>query len=258
VPEDYGKPFDPEVIPFGIPTLDTMLHGGLERGTVSILTGPSGVGKTSLGIQFMREAATRGERSVIYSFEEEVEVMLHRAEGLAIPARELMATGMLDIVKVEPLVYSADEFARMVRTEVEDKGTRIVMIDSIAGYRLSLKGEDLVSRLHAQCKYLQNMGVATLLINEVEAVSGDFRVTDFKISYLADNILFVRYMERHGAEGVSLRKVLGVLKKRLSASDSTLRELTFDDAGIHIGPPLSGISSILSKFPVWTDDGKNA
>jgi circadian clock protein KaiC len=258
VPEDYGKPFDPEVIPFGIPDLDAMLRGGLERGTVSIVTGPSGVGKTSLGIQFMREAATRGERSVIYSFEEEVEVMLHRAEGLAIPARRLMREGKLEVVKVEPLVYSADEFARMVRTEVEEKGTRIVMIDSIAGFRLSLKGEDLVSRLHAQCKYLQNMGVATVLINEVEAVSGDFRVTDFKISYLADNILFVRYMERHGAEGVSLRKVLGVLKKRLTSSDSTLRELTFDDSGIHVGPPLKGISSILSNFPVWTDDGKDA
>lgn len=254
VPEDYGKPFNPEAIPFGLPELDTMLRGGLERGTVSILTGPSGVGKTSLGIQFMREAATRGERSVIYSFEEEISVMMHRAESLNIPARRLIDEGKLSIVKVEPLRYSADEFARMVRTEVEQRGTRIIMIDSMAGYRLSLKGEDLVSRLHAQCKYLQNMGVAVLLINEVESVGGDFRVTDLKISYLADNVIFIRYMERHAPDGVTLCKGLGVLKKRLTSFDSSIRELTFDDQGLHVSPPLKGVSSILSSFPVWADD----
>ncbi|MDB5095769.1 MAG: putative circadian clock protein KaiC [Cyanobacteria bacterium RYN_339] len=252
VPEDYGLPFNPESIPFGVPELDAMTRGGLERGTVSILTGPSGVGKTSLGIQFMREAATRGERSVIYSFEEEVEVMLHRAEGLGIPARRLIREGSLSVVKVEPLVYSADEFARMVRTEVEEKGTRIVMIDSMAGFRLSLKGEDMVGRLHAQCKYLQNMGVAVLLINEVESVGGDFRVTDLKISYLADNVIYIRYMERHNGDRVSLCKALGVLKKRLTDFDSSIRELTFDAEGIHVSQPLVGVNSILSGFPVWT------
>ncbi|MNS11052.1 Circadian clock protein kinase hypothetical protein [compost metagenome] len=257
VPEDYGLPFNPEVIPFGLPELDTMLKGGLERGTVSILTGPSGVGKTSLGIQFMREAATRGERSVIYSFEEEIEVMKHRAESLNIPARRLCEEGKLDIVKIEPLRYSADEFARLVRTEVEERGTRIIMIDSMAGYRLALKGEDLVSRLHAQCKYLQNMGVAVLLINEVESVGGDFRVTDLKISYLADNVIFIRYMERHAQDSVTLHKALGVLKKRLTSFDSSIRELTFSPEGLRVSPPLKGVSSVLSSFPVWTDQQKD-
>jgi circadian clock protein KaiC len=257
VPEDYSKPFAPEVIPFGLPELDMMLRGGLERGTVSILTGPSGVGKTSLGIQFMREAASRGERSVIYSFEEEIEVMMHRAESLNIPARRLIEEGKLSIVKVEPLRYSADEFARMVRTEVEERGARIVMIDSMAGYRLSLKGEELVSRLHAQCKYLQNMGVAVLLINEVESVGGDFRVTDLKISYLADNVIYLRYMERHAPNSVTLGKALGVLKKRLTDFDSSIRELTFDAEGLHVSPPLKGVNSILSSFPVWMDAQKD-
>ncbi|MFN3429704.1 MAG: ATPase domain-containing protein [Candidatus Sericytochromatia bacterium] len=256
VPEDHSQPFNPEAIPFGLPELDTMLQGGLERGTVSILTGPSGVGKTSLGIQFMREAATRGERSVIYSFEEEIPVMMHRAESLNIPARHLIAEGKLSIVKVEPLRYSADEFARMVRTEVEERGTRIIMIDSMAGYRLSLKGEDIVSRLHAQCKYLQNMGVAVLLINEVASV-GDFRVTDLKISYLADNVIYIRYMERHAPEGVTLGKAIGVLKKRLTSFDSSIRELTFDSRGLHVSPPLTGVNSILSSFPVWMDRQKD-
>jgi len=54
-----------ESISFGVPALDELLHGGLERGTVSIFTGPSGVGKTTLGLQFMKEAAGRGEHSLV-------------------------------------------------------------------------------------------------------------------------------------------------------------------------------------------------
>lgn len=256
VPEEYERRFELETIPFGIPELDTMLGGGLERGTVTILTGPSGVGKTSLGVHFMREAASRGERSVVYSFEEEVDIMMRRCEGLNIPAHKMVEEGHLLIKKVEPLRYSADEFARMVRQEVEEKGTRVIMLDSIAGYRLSLQGEDgdLVSRLHAQCKYLQNMGVVVLLINEVEAIGGDFRVTDTKISYLADNVMFVRYMEHHRKQGVQLAKALGILKKRLTLFDTSIRELTFSPRGIHVGQALTGVTSILSSFPVWKDE----
>lgn len=256
VPEEYRRDFPLETLPFGIPALDEMLGGGLERGTVTILTGPSGVGKTSLGVHFMREAASRGERSVVYSFEEEVDIMMRRCEGLNIPVHQMVEAGHLLIKKVEPLRYSADEFARMVREEVEVNGARVIMLDSIAGYRLSLQGDfqELVSRLHAQCKYLQNMGAVVLLINEVEAIGGDFRVTDTKISYLADNVLFVRYMEHHRQHGVRLAKALGILKKRLTLFDTTIRELTFSARGIHVGNSLTNVTSILSSFPVWKDD----
>ncbi len=69
-PEVYKREFVMKVIPSGVPELDELLHGGIERGTVTIITGPTGVGKTTLGLQFMKEAAGRGERSVVYTFEE--------------------------------------------------------------------------------------------------------------------------------------------------------------------------------------------
>ncbi|WP_293203436.1 MULTISPECIES: hypothetical protein [unclassified Microcoleus] len=68
---------------------------------------------------------------------------------------------------MEPLLYSPDQFASMVRQEVEQEKTRIVMIDSIYGYQISMRGQDLVNNLHALCKYLKNMGVTVILINDV-------------------------------------------------------------------------------------------
>lgn len=248
-PAEFGRQFVLDTISSGIPELDELMHGGIERGTVTILSGPSGVGKTTVGLQFMKEAAGRGERSVVYTFEEETEILLSRCESINIPARTMVERGTLSVIKVEPLQYTPDEFARMVRQEAEVKDARIVMIDSVAGYRLSLNGEDLLPHVHALCKYLANMGVTVLLINEVSTVAGEFRATDVGITYLADNFVFFRYWERsiHGI--TEIRKSIGVLKKRLSDFEKTLRELEITRYGIKVGNPIPGLQGILSAYP---------
>jgi len=242
LPERHRQQFVQETISSGVPELDELLHGGLERGTISILTGPTGVGKTTLGLQFMKEAAGRGERSVVYTFEEVQETLLRRCESLNIPVRAMIERGTLSVVQIEPLHLTPDEFAHTVRCEVEQQHAGIVMIDSIAGYSLSLRGDNVVRYLHGLCKYLQNMGVAVLLINEVESIVGDFQVSDVGISYLADNIVFLRYLELRG----ELRKVIGVLKKRLSSFERTLREIEMSRYGIKVGRPLTNLQGILT------------
>jgi len=247
LPDEFSLDFEPDRIPFGIPEIDQLTGGGLERGAISILTGPSGVGKTTLGMQFTSEAARRGERSVVYVFEESRTSLIRRCAQVGIPLQDLIADGRLTIVHVEPLRYTADEFALMVREEVEQRKARIVMIDSVSGYSLSLHDEDLVTHLHGLAKYLQNMGIAVLLINEVEAVIGDFRVTDVGVSYMADNIVFLRYLELGG----QMAKAIGVLKKRLGDFEKTLREVQITGDGIRLGASLKGLRGILGGVPVW-------
>jgi circadian clock protein KaiC len=234
-----------ETISSGIPEVDELLHGGIERSTITILSGPSGVGKSTLGLQFMKEAAGRGERSVIYTFEENKETLLHRAEGVNVPVHAMQDRGTLSIMHIEPLHYTPDEFANLVRQEVEEHQARIVMIDSVSGYQLSVRGEDLTPHLHALCKYLQNIGVAVLLINEVESITGEFRATEIGISYLADTIIFLRYLEIRG----ELRRVIGVLKKRMSDFEKTLREFQISRYGIKVGSPLKQLRGILTGVP---------
>ena len=254
----YKGKFVVEAIATGVPGLDDLLHGGLERGTVTILSGPAGVGKTTLGLRIMTEAAARGERAVVYTFEEALQVMMRRCEGVAIPLRAMLERSNLAVVQVEPLFYTPDEFAQLMRQEVEKQQTRLVMIDSTSGYRLSFRGDDLVADLHALCKYLKNMGVTVLLINELEAVTGEFRITDMGISYLADNILFLRYVERHTANAVELRKALGVLKKRVTDFDKDLRELEITSEGLKVRPAPGKPSGIINGLPMWSAPGKPA
>ncbi|HVG43077.1 MAG TPA: ATPase domain-containing protein [Longimicrobium sp.] len=245
VPVAHERGFTPQIAPFGLAELDQMLGGGLERGTITIISGPSGVGKTTLGMKFMQEAARRGERSVVYAFEEQLGTLLHRCEAVGIPVRGMMEAGALSVVEVEPLRFSPGEFALRVRREVEEMGTRVVMIDGISGYRLTLAGDDLVSHLHALGRYLKNMGATLLLMNEIDSITGDFQATGIGVSYLCDNLIFLRYLEVDGA----MRKTVGVLKKRAGDFENTLREFEITGGGLKVGAPLAGLRGVLTGTP---------
>ncbi len=254
IPRQHGREFTDETIPSGVPELDQLLYGGIERGTATIITGPTGVGKTTTGIQFMKEAAGRGERSIVYTFEEGKETLIHRCESISMPVKEMLDRGTLTIEEIEPLELSADEFAHRVRREVEEEDTEIVMLDGIAGYRLSVHGgqDDLTRELHKIGKYMKNMGATLLLINETNAIAGNFEVTDEGVSYLADNILFLRHLEIDG----DMRKAIGVLKKRTSDFERTVRQFQLDEYGIRIGEPMTGLRGILNGTPEWIDRPK--
>ncbi|MFH5797130.1 ATPase domain-containing protein [Haladaptatus sp. CMAA 1911] len=241
-----------EPIPSGVSEIDELLHGGLERGTVSVLSGPTGVGKMTAGTQFMKEAANRRERSIIYMFEESTETFMQRNKAIGIPVEEMIAEGTLSVEEVEPLDHSAMEFARKVRHEVEENDSSIVMIDGIQGYKLSVSSEDkqtLVRKLHTLSRYLKSMGVTVILVDEIGTVTGDFKATEAGISYLADNLVFLRHLEIAG----EMRKAIGVLKKRTSDFERTLREFRITEHGLEVGEPLIGLRGVLSGAPEWVE-----
>lgn len=248
-PKEADLKVSDEMISTGVPDLDELVQGGVERGTVTLITGPSGVGKSTLGMLFMKEAAGRGERSVVYTFEESQETLFRRCEGINIPVRKMVEKGILGIKKIEPLQYMPNEFAQLVRNDVVKLNTRIVMIDSFSGYRVSLRGQDLVSHVHALTKYLTNLGVTVFLINEMESITGEFRATEIGISYLADNIVFLRYIEIDG----EMRKAIGVLKKRLSDFERNLREFQITRFGVKVGAPLKKLRGVLTGTPTWSE-----
>lgn len=245
VPTKVKQDFVSKSAPSGVPELDELLHGGLERGTITIITGPSGVGKTTLGLQFMKEAAGRGERSVVYLFEETQDTLLSRCEAINIPVRDMMEKGTLGLYDVEPLRYSPDEFASLVRAEVEEKGAKIVMLDSTSGYGVCMQGRDLATNLHALSMYLKSWGVTVFLIEEVGTVTGEFKASELNLSYMADSIVFLRHLEIDG----QIRKAIGVLKKRTGDFEKSVREIEITKYGLKVGPPLTGLRGILSGTP---------
>lgn len=254
IPLKHRDWFTGEQISSGVPELDQLLNGGIERGTVTIISGPSGVGKTTTGAQFMKEASGRGDRPVMYLFEESKDTFLHRCESINIPIADMVESGALVIEEVEAYSTSPEELANMIRHEVESKGANLIMIDGISGYEVMVRGEEseLTTKLHTLGRYLKNMGVSLILIEEVQNITGDFRLTTDEVSYLAENVMFLRYLEIEG----EIRKAIGVLKKRGSDFERTLREFEITGYGIKIGEPLSDLRGILQGDPEWSDSSE--
>jgi len=236
----------------GVKELDALLGGGITTGTVSFLSGPTGVGKTTTGLQFITEAATNNQRSVLYSFEESRRTILARAEGIGMPLREQIDAGNIVIREVGTDELTLDEFTHRIRTEVEQEDAEIVMIDGATGYERAFNRSsiDADHRLVKIGQYLRNMNVTGIITNEVHQITGDFRATEHNISHLADDIIFLRHVEYKG----ELQKVIGVLKRRTSDFESTLRTLNITEKGLILGEPLSELRRILTGTPDWNDD----
>ncbi|HBN07471.1 MAG TPA: recombinase RecA, partial [Cyanobacteria bacterium UBA8530] len=71
------------------------------------------------------------------------------------------------------------------------------------------------------------------------------------ISYLADNIVFIQYLERFEGRKVELRKAIGVLKKRLSSFERTIREYEVTSSGLRVSDPLPDLDHIIGGLPRW-------
>lgn len=236
----------------GVNELDSLLGGGITSGTISFLTGPTGAGKTTTGLQFIAEAASNGHRSVLYSFEESRRTIMTRAEAVGIPLRDSVAAGDVNIREISTDELALDEFTHQIRSEVEDHDAEIVMIDGVTGYERAFNQVDSEAdhQLVKIGQYLRNMNVTGIITNEVHQITGEFKATEHNISHLADDIIFLRHVEYKG----DLRKVIGVLKKRTSDFETTLRVLDITEDGLNVGEPLSELRGVLTGTPDWNDD----
>ncbi len=252
VPGNHLRERPREVLSTTNEGINSLLGGGIERGSVTVISGPSGVGKTTVGSLFLQSAAEQQLPAAGFLFEELKTDYLYRAAQIGLSLQTVHDEGVLRLEEIESLTKSPDEFAHQIRTAVESDGIEVVMIDGVAGYRLGLRGEDtqdqLTRELHALCRYLKRMGVTVILIDEVMTITGDVTATEKQISYLADNIVFMRYLELDGR----IEKAVGVLKKRFGSFEQSLRPLTIDTNGVTVGSPLTGFRGVLTGMPERT------
>jgi circadian clock protein KaiC len=252
VAAEHHKEFEGDTVASGNADLDTLLGGGLERGTNALLIGAAGVGKSSLALTYAIAAASRGERTFIFAFDEGRGTMSARARTLGLPLREAVDEGLIVVEQIDPAELSPGEFADRVRRAVEAEGARIVIIDSLNGYLNAMPDERfLVLQMHELLSYLSQLGVMTILVLAQHGLVGPME-TPLDISYLADAVLMLRYFEFDG----TVRRALSVVKKRSGRYEHSIREFRLSGHGISVGPPLKGFSGIFSGTPTYNGDAE--
>ena len=242
VAADYREAFVPEVVSTGTTELDSLLGGGIGRGSNTLFLGPSGVGKTTTAIACVQAAVARGERAVYYLFDEGLGTLLLRSRSLGLDIEQTITNGQLEIKALDPAEVSPGEFANMVRDAVESGDARVVVIDSLNAYLQAMSGnKHLLQQMHELLTYLNQRGVITLLILAQHGVLGDVR-SDIDLSYLSDGIVLFRFFEARG----NLLKAVSVVKSRTTDHERTIREFRLGPRGIQVGQALTDFEGVLT------------
>ncbi|MDQ3036606.1 MAG: AAA family ATPase [Myxococcota bacterium] len=246
IAREHSTPHERDVVSSGLPALDSMLGGGIERGTSMLLLGPPGTGKSSICSQYVASAASRGDRGAIFTFEESCATLLARADALGSPLRRYIDEGLVTARQINPVELSPGQFVDAVRTSIERDGVRVLVIDSLNGYLNSMPEENyLISQLHELFAYLGQHGVVTLLTMAQHGLMGVNMTSPADASYLADSVLLLRYFESEGR----VRKSIAVVKKRSGAHEDRIREFRLGSDGIQVGEPLSDFEGVLTGVP---------
>jgi circadian clock protein KaiC len=221
----------PQLIKSGVEALDEMFGGGQESGTITLVIGQSGTGKSTMSSLYATASLKRGETVALFLFEERLETFFRRSEGLGMNLRQFYKDGQLIIHDFSPNEVSPGEFSQIVQNVVSQNKTRVVVIDSFTGYLNSLPHrEKAVLDIQSLLKHLARADVLTMLIVAQHGLLGQNIGIDVDVSFLGDTVLLLRMTEHEGR----LRRNITVVKKRHGPHDLDVRELFIASTGVTV------------------------
>jgi circadian clock protein KaiC len=184
----------------------------------------------------------------MFLFDESLQTLFSRCDHLGVGLRSWSESGRVSTQQVDPVELAPGEFTHAIRIAVEERHVKIVVIDSLNGYLNAMPEERFLTiQLHELLMYLNQKGVATILIGAHQGLIGTQMNTPIDASYLADAVVLLRYFESKG----EVRQAISVMKKRGSKHERTVREFRMDGGRIHIGPILREFRGVLTGVPVY-------
>jgi circadian clock protein KaiC len=222
-----------------------MIGGGLPAASTTVLIGPSGIGKTTFGLQFLSRSGD-AEPGLHFGFFETPPRLRMKAEALGVAFGALVDGGQLEVIWQAPTEDILDALAHRLLDAVERRRVRRLLVDGLAGFLAAAADRSRVSHLFAALSNeLRARGVSTLYTMEArDLVGATVMLPVDNISSLVENLVFLRFVERDSR----IRRVLSILKARDSAFDPAIRTFAITSGGIRIGEPLSGMEDVMTGF----------
>jgi circadian clock protein KaiC len=230
---------------FGLSELDTMLRGGVRPGSITMLLGSSGSGKTLFGMQFLSTGLNRGERAVYFGFYEHPDAILAKCQRVSIGGmKEGVARGHVKIVWHRPVEGVLDELGESLIDTVRQTGAQRLFIDGMEGFERGADFPERMSHVYsALAQELECLGVTTGYTTETrELFARDINVPITGLSAATQNIILLRHIEHRAA----MLRVMMILKVRDDDYDGRMREIRITDEGIQLLDTFVGESRVAS------------
>jgi circadian clock protein KaiC len=219
----------------GIPGLDGLLGGGLLKRSVTLISGSTGAGKSTFGLQFVLEGARRREPGLYVTLEEGPEQLLASADALGLPLRAAVKAGIVEILYVSREYIRAGQFLTVLADRLLALKASRVVLDSatqmLTEHALADELRNVLKKLVARFKTL---GITSVVVLEAGSLFSTERVTDLGMSPIADNLLMFRYKEGGGL----LTPTLTIVKTRGSDHDRGTHFVSLARGGMRVGAPL--------------------
>lgn len=240
-----------ESVSTGLNDLDAMMDGGLPRGSATMIAGGAGTGKTLIGLHFITSGALKGEPGVIVTFQEtpsQMQGIVQSSFGWDLV--DLERQGMLTYLYNSPVEIQPDIHATQVREVVERVGARRVLIDSIKDIEIATPNKvRFKDYIYSMVNYFKMKGITIILTNEIPEIFGNFQLSEYGVSFIADNVILLRYVEVDGA----MEHAIHIMKMRGSHHSQQIRQFTITGDGIRIGGTFEGMTGIMTGMPIYSE-----
>jgi circadian clock protein KaiC len=231
----------------GVSGLDELLDGGMPHGSATVVQGGTGTGKTLLALHFVLAGLARGEKAVFLTMEETPAQLRTVCRSLGLDLAPFEADGRLVIHYTSPVELSTDRYLNEARTLVHEHGATRVVFDSLTAMAVGVPSEGRFKELvYALAKHMRSLGASLFMTMEAEELLGSANLSGLGVSFIADNLIQLRYVEIEGR----LDRAISVIKARGIRVNSELRAASIGPGGMKVvGDRFRDLRGVLTGLP---------
>jgi len=225
-------PREPGVVTTGLPELDEMFAGGLQRGSVTALAGAIGTGKTLFGLQFLVDGAQTGQRGLFFSLRETREELITKADTFGLDLGAALQSGDIVIRHCSLVDSSVDEIVTVLDDTVREGVFQRVVLEGLMELAHSMNEPVRRSGLMSVLgRLLHRRGITAVIPLRVpQSVGPELDLGENPVAGLAENFVLFRYV----LLGSELYRILSILGARNSAFDPSIRQYEISDRGMRV------------------------
>ena len=239
-------------MPTGILRLDEMLGGkGIFRGSSMLVSGSPGTGKTSIGAKFLDAACLRGERALLFAYEESSAQILRNMRSVGIDLEPWVKKGLLQIHSSRPTLHGLEQHLVMMHDAVRDFRPSVAVVDPISNLSLDLTEAEMKPMLMRLIDFLKHQQITTLFTSLTSDGGPTPEDSQLGVSSLMDTWLLLRNVEFNGERN----RTIYVLKSRGMAHSNQVREFVLSDRGIDLVDVYLGADHVLTGMARLTQEG---
>jgi circadian clock protein KaiC len=220
-----------ERISSGVPSLDDMMRGkGFFRGSSILVSGSAGTGKSSLSAAFLEAACRRGERALLFAYEESPSQLMRNMRSVGIDLERWVKKGLLSIHASRPTLSGLEEHLVMMHDIIREKGPSVVVVDPISNLTMERGDQDVKPMLMRLIDHVKVTNITAMFTSLTDASAAVLEDSGVGVSSLMDTWLLLRNVEQNAERS----RILTLLKSRGTAHSNEVREFVMSDDGIKL------------------------